>query len=298
MTISGSDRAAIIARLKQLAHAVTLGPEAVAREYTMRVPAEPLRDADLVLSTAADLLSQPEPEVAGAITDGRPMNQSYWLALLRHDAYAASFQSVAQYRSALIERASSPRAQPEPVGATDEEIEQEAIANADTDDEYRAFKRGAFFAQERISRPTIKPEGLPPRVGHILRLAEIIREVDGTHRRLGAAALAEAILAHPAAINAMAQPEPVGAALFRWRNLGDGKPVQVRECPMCGIAPANVDDCGRFGDPACPYFGVGEPEPEGVIAPSGSADYFSPKAEHLRREPPHHRAGAGEQGRN
>ena len=62
MTISGSDRAAIIARLKQLAHAVTLGPEAVARECTMRVPAEPLRDADLVLSTAADLLSQPEPE--------------------------------------------------------------------------------------------------------------------------------------------------------------------------------------------------------------------------------------------
>jgi hypothetical protein len=116
MTISGSDRAAIIARLKQLAHAVTLGPEAVAREYTMRVPAEPLRDADLVLSTAADLLSQPEPEGVGAITDGRPMNQSYWLALLRHDAYAASFQSVGQYRSALIERASSPRAQPEPVG--------------------------------------------------------------------------------------------------------------------------------------------------------------------------------------
>jgi len=38
--------------------------------------------------------------------------------------------------------------------------------------------------------------GLPPRVGHILRLAEIIREVDGKHD-LGAAALAEAILAHP-----------------------------------------------------------------------------------------------------
>lgn len=35
-----------------------------------------------------------------------------------------------------------------------------------------------------------------PRVGHILRLAEVIREVDGNHR-LGAAALAEAILAHP-----------------------------------------------------------------------------------------------------
>ncbi len=37
---------------------------------------------------------------------------------------------------------------------------------------------------------------LPPRVGQILRLAEIIREVDGRHV-LGAAALAEAILAHP-----------------------------------------------------------------------------------------------------
>jgi hypothetical protein len=40
---------------------------------------------------------------------------------------------------------------------TDEEIEQEAVANADTDDEYRAFKYGAFFVQERIHRPDIQP---------------------------------------------------------------------------------------------------------------------------------------------
>jgi len=40
-----------------------------------------------------------------------------------------------------------------------------------------------------------EPEGVPPRVGHILRLAEIIREVDGNHDK-GAAALAEAILSH------------------------------------------------------------------------------------------------------
>ena len=46
---------------------------------------------------------------------------------------------------------------------------------------------------------------------------------------------------------------------------------------MCGIAPANVDDCGRFGDPACPYFGVGEPEPEGVIAPSNRPIISAPK---------------------
>lgn len=36
---------------------------------------------------------------------------------------------------------------------------------------------------------------LPPKVGHILVLADIIREVDGNHS-LGAAALAEAILNH------------------------------------------------------------------------------------------------------
>ncbi len=43
--------------------------------------------------------------------------------------------------------------------------------------------------------------GIPPRVGHVLRLAEIIMEVDLKSDRntfvLGAAALAEAILAHP-----------------------------------------------------------------------------------------------------
>jgi hypothetical protein len=40
------------------------------------------------------------------------------------------------------------------------------------------------------------PYAIPPRAGHILRLAAIIREVDGNNS-LGAAALAEAILAHP-----------------------------------------------------------------------------------------------------
>jgi hypothetical protein len=48
-------------------------------------------------------------------------------------------------------------AQPEPEVVTDEEIEREALKNADSDDEYRAFKSGAFFVQERISRPTIEP---------------------------------------------------------------------------------------------------------------------------------------------
>jgi hypothetical protein len=58
-----------------------------------------------------------------------------------------------------------------------------------------------------------EPEGLPPRVGHILRLAEIIREVDGNHDK-GAGALAEAILSHPGSRwrtrAELAKPEPEG----------------------------------------------------------------------------------------
>lgn len=37
----------------------------------------------------------------------------------------------------------------------------------------------------------------------------------------------------------------------------------VEPCPACGVAPTNVDDCGHFGDPHCPYFGVkGASEPK------------------------------------
>src|SRR5678815_4622843 len=44
---------------------------------------------------------------------------------------------------------------------------------------------------------------------------------------------------------------------YQWRDIGDGKPVRVQVCPMCGVAPTNVDDCGEFGNPECPYFGIG-----------------------------------------
>jgi len=55
-------------------------------------------------------------------------------------------------------------------------------------------------------------EPLPPRVGHVLRLAEIIRELDGNHDK-GADALAEAILSHPGIADVPALSEPVvGAA--------------------------------------------------------------------------------------
>ena len=38
------------------------------------------------------------------------------------------------------------------------------------------------------------------------------------------------------------------------RDLGDGNPVRVKKCPMCGVAPSAVDDCG-IPNPDCPYFG-------------------------------------------
>jgi hypothetical protein len=65
--------------------------------------------------------------------------------------------------------------------------------------------------------PAAEPatDELPPKVGHILRLAEIIREVDGTHDK-GAAALAEAILSHPGIAEVLppapaAGPAPAGS---------------------------------------------------------------------------------------
>ena len=43
----------ICQRLNELAHAVTKGKDAINREFSMSVPAELDRDADLVLSEAA-----------------------------------------------------------------------------------------------------------------------------------------------------------------------------------------------------------------------------------------------------
>lgn len=32
--------------------------------------------------------------------------------------------------------------------------------------------------------------------------------------------------------------------------------TKVHPCPMCNVAPTNVDHCGEFGNPKCPYFGI------------------------------------------
>ena len=110
-----------------------------------------LSAASAALSTA---LAQPEPR--GPDLTACDLLERF-IDCFWDEQDAESYPNAA----ALVAQARTLLAQPEPEGVGDEEIEQEAIANADTDDEYRAFKRGAFFVQERISRPTIKPE-VPP----------------------------------------------------------------------------------------------------------------------------------------
>jgi hypothetical protein len=60
-------------------------------------------------------------------------------------------------------------------------------------------------ARAALAQP--EPQGPMPEVDDILRLAAIIRRVDGNHDK-GAAALAEAILSHPDSRWQHAQPEP------------------------------------------------------------------------------------------
>lgn len=48
----------LISRLEELSRAVTEGKDAVSREFTMRIPAEMDRDADLVLHAAAARLRE------------------------------------------------------------------------------------------------------------------------------------------------------------------------------------------------------------------------------------------------
>ncbi len=53
-----TDGKKIAKRLRELGKAVTEGREGLLREFTMRVPAEPDRDADLILYAAADLIEK------------------------------------------------------------------------------------------------------------------------------------------------------------------------------------------------------------------------------------------------
>ena len=72
---------------------------------------------------------------------------------------------------------------------------------------------------------------------HILKLAEIIREVDGNHR-LGAAALAEAILSHPAS---------------RWNPAVEPKPEELTDDPLGDLIDEWVQEAFRKKPYGCKH---------------------------------------------
>ena len=73
-----------------------------------------------------------------------------------------------------------------------------------------------------------EPQGPMPEVDDILRLAAIIRRVDGNHDK-GAAALAEAILSHPDSRWQHAQPEPQGPTAWMYQSEPDFDGERWRE---------------------------------------------------------------------
>ena len=103
-----------------------------------------------------------------------------------------------QKLNALADRARALLAQPVAEGPSDDELD-ELFTEIDQSGEALSWRLYARATLDRWGRPAAAPVPEPgevPRIGHILRLAEIIREVDGRHDK-GAAALAEAILSHP-----------------------------------------------------------------------------------------------------
>ena len=152
-------------------------------------------------------------------------------------------EHVSQTRTAL--------AQSEPEGVTDEEIEREALKNADSDDEYRAFKSGAFFVQERISRPAIEP------VSEVLT-DEAIEELTWRHTcEIGDLGVGIAVEDAPAFIR---------AALARWGR-PTIEPVPVAERPWerekgwrdldgeCWWCPPDGPPYWQMANPAMVYGG-------------------------------------------
>jgi hypothetical protein len=59
----------LVGRIRQLSDAACGSRENLLREFTMSIPAEPQRDADLVLSTAATEIERLRAELAAAKVD-------------------------------------------------------------------------------------------------------------------------------------------------------------------------------------------------------------------------------------
>jgi hypothetical protein len=90
---------------------------------------------------------------------------------------------------------------------TDRELIERLLFLAETAEDYFIYCELRELAAALEAQP--EPQGPMPEVDDILRLAAIIRRVDGNHDK-GAAALAEAILSHPDSRWQHAKPEPQG----------------------------------------------------------------------------------------
>lgn len=88
--------AAIVNRLNELSDAITGGSESMNGEFTMRVPAECDRDADLVLAEAARRLEQAEARVSeyGALVD--EMDKATRLTYLSGPVVVEQFKRLRQ----------------------------------------------------------------------------------------------------------------------------------------------------------------------------------------------------------
>jgi hypothetical protein len=113
-----------------------------------------------------------------------------------------------------------------------------------------------LVARARAALAQPEPEGPMPEVDDILRLAAVIRRIDGNHDK-GAAALAEAILSHPDSRWQHAQPEPQGPtdeeldefAIYWWGPETDERSVSdvIESGSMAAFAQAAL---ARWGRPA------------------------------------------------
>ncbi len=97
-------------------------------------------------------------------------------------------------------------------------VDQALDLNYDDPEDYFIYRELRELKAAALAQPA--PQGPMPEVDDILRLAAIIRRVDGNHDK-GAAALAEAILRHPDSRWQHAQPEPQGPTVMQILALSD-----------------------------------------------------------------------------
>ena len=192
--------------------------------------------------------------------------------------------------NAAIARARAALAQPEPQGFTPDHVNLMCFA-FEREPWATWLRRGGCLESAhcelsdlmlavlaRWGRPAIgpEPERPMPEVDDILRLAAIIRRVDGNHDK-NAAALAEAILSHPDSRWQHAQPEPQGPtqaelrtfACKWWHSFGFVKNKATCTWVIDQIAPEHFVDfsrdlLARWGRPAIGPVSVSErlPGPE------------------------------------